>query len=212
MSPQKMKIQKQYSDVMPQDEFVPCTQTKIENVLAQTMQQTLDQCKETSEELVKSMLQDNFYQIGVDTISEKSATLVDYEKGQFGIVKDRNYIFVGQVEDKVPRGVGRMISRVTGSVYDGQVEDYKKHGYGRIQYGICEEYHMQGIESYLGFFENNVRHGEGTLYFKDGTEKTGDWDAGEFQAFDEYDSEDEARKELQMKRLEEKQFVPLTQE
>jgi hypothetical protein len=40
-----------------------------------------------------------------------------------------------------------------------------------------------------------VRHGEGTLYFKDGTEKTGDWDRGEYQAFDEYDSEEESRKE-----------------
>ena len=126
---------------MPQDEFVPCTQTKLENVLAQTMQQSLDHCKESSEELLKSMLQDNFYQIGIDTIAEKSATLLDCEKGQFGVVKDRKYIYVGQVEENVPRGVGRLISRVTGSVYDGQVEDYKKHGYGRIQYGICEDYH-----------------------------------------------------------------------
>ena len=124
---------------MPQDEFVPCTQTKLENVLAQTMQQSLDHCNE-SDELLKSMLQDNFYQIGVNTITEKSATLLDYEKDQFGVVKDRNYIFIGQVEDRVPKGVGRLISKVTGSVYDGQVQEYKKHGYGRIQYGICEEY------------------------------------------------------------------------
>ena len=97
-----------------------------------------------------------------------------------------------------------MISRVTGSFYDGQVDDFKKQGYGRIQYGICEEYHNKEIESYIGYFDNTVRDGEGTLYFKDGSEKTGDWDKGEFQAFEEYDSEEENRQELARERYEAK--------
>ena len=51
---------------------------------------------------------------------------------------------------------------------------------------------------YVGQFNNDLRHGQGILYFEDECTPAmleGEWELDEIQTFEEYDSEEEERVE-----------------
>ena len=105
---------------------------------------------------------------------------------EYGKISNDIFIYEGQIKDGRPFGVGRMMHKTSGNIFEGQLDGEMKNGYGRVIYGADVEYTY-----YTGIFLNDQRHGTGTMFYQDEDPKEGEWEHDEIQEFEEYDSEDE---------------------
>ena len=67
---------------------------------------------------------------------------------------------------------------------------------------------------YIGTFLDDMRHGQGILYFEEYCRPEmleGEWEVDELQTFEEYDSEEEERVDLALQKKEQKVLEPMTQ-
>jgi len=82
--------------------------------------------------------------------------------------KETHPIYIGDVENGVPNGVG--IFTYLGEKYVGEWKDGKKHGqgtYSPLWYG--------GGGKYVGGWKDGYRNGQGTCTYSDGRKYEGEW-------------------------------------
>ena len=103
---------------------------------------------------------------GTHNMSIRLSPIPEAQKGQFRVIKGKNYVYEGEVDGWKRHGQGT-IRYENGDRYSGEWRNDLMHGQG--------DYHYANGDSYSGQWKDDAFHGRGTYIFKSGSRYVGGW-------------------------------------